>query len=268
MQLAQYADRRSGSLSGGNKRKLSVAMAIIGEPPVIFLDEPSTGMDPFARRFMWSVIQDIAEKRRQSVVVLTTHSMEEAEALCSKIAIQVDGQLRCFGSAQQLRSQYGKGYEVACKFSATPQESVELLCGQWSVDKDDQMQRPRALEVLAGDAERLKAATEAMGPLAGDVDHVLARTLAEWCSTHERLRQIEAFLKDHSQDVALLEWHGPTARWRMGDLNESHLANLMRDITEKKKSFGLSDFSINQASLEQIFNAFAAEAGQTASSPS
>ena len=99
----------------GNKRKLSVGIALIGEPPIIFLDEPSTGMDPFARRFMWGVIDDVAEKRKKSVVVLTTHSMEEGEALCSKIAIQVDGQLNCFSSVQQVKGTYGTGYEVPMK---------------------------------------------------------------------------------------------------------------------------------------------------------
>merc|ERR1712078_18365 len=90
------------------------------------------GMDPFARRFMWSVIQDVAEKRGQSVVVLTTHSMEEAEALCSTIAIQVDGQLRCLGSAQQLKSKYGEGYEVSVKFGSPPEEVILQACEQWA----------------------------------------------------------------------------------------------------------------------------------------
>lgn len=60
MNLEQYRDKLSGTLSGGNKRKLSVAMAMIGNPNIIFLDEPSTGMDPRARRFMWKVISRIS----------------------------------------------------------------------------------------------------------------------------------------------------------------------------------------------------------------
>ena len=60
MNLIEYAKRAAGKLSGGNKRKLSVAIAMIGNPPVIFLDEPSAGMDPHARRFMWQVIERIS----------------------------------------------------------------------------------------------------------------------------------------------------------------------------------------------------------------
>ena len=76
MDLEKYEDRLSGTLSGGNKRKLSVALAMIGNPSIIFLDEPSTGMDPKARRFMWKVISKITTERRQSTVILTTHAME------------------------------------------------------------------------------------------------------------------------------------------------------------------------------------------------
>mmetsp|Transcript_21756 Transcript_21756/g.21480 ORF Transcript_21756/g.21480 Transcript_21756/m.21480 type:complete len:157 (+) Transcript_21756:186-656(+) len=81
LDLDSFRDVRCEKLSGGNKRKLSVAMAIIGNPPIVFLDEPSTGMDPKAKRFMWSVISKISTLRKKSTIILTTHSMEEAEAL-------------------------------------------------------------------------------------------------------------------------------------------------------------------------------------------
>ena len=102
-------------MSGGNKRKLCVAIALIGNPPVILLDEPSAGMDPEARRFMWSVIANYA-KRKSGAVVLTTHSMEEAEALSTKLGIMVKGgTLKCFGSAQHIKSKFGQGYIVEIK---------------------------------------------------------------------------------------------------------------------------------------------------------
>ena len=94
MNLEQYVNKRSGTLSGGNKRKLSVAMAMLGNPPVVFLDEPSAGMDPKARRFMWEIIADISTRGKNSAVILTTHSMEEAEALSTGMGIMVDGQFK------------------------------------------------------------------------------------------------------------------------------------------------------------------------------
>ncbi len=74
-------------------------MALIGNPPIIFMDEPSAGMDPQARRFMWSVIAKVSKVQKKSAVILTTHSMEEVEALSDRLGIFVKGGLfRCFGS--------------------------------------------------------------------------------------------------------------------------------------------------------------------------
>lgn len=82
---------------------------MIANPTVNFLDEPSTGMDPETRRFMWDYITSVREGR---ALVLTTHSMEEADALCSRIGIMIRGQLRALGSSQELKSDFGEGYQV------------------------------------------------------------------------------------------------------------------------------------------------------------
>ena len=110
MDLQDYANAKANTLSGGNKRKLSVAMAIIGNPPLIFLDEPSTGVDPKAKRFMWDIVSKISTQRKKSAVILTTHSMDEAEALCSKMGIMVDGEFMCFGYSTYIKDKYGTGY--------------------------------------------------------------------------------------------------------------------------------------------------------------
>ena len=94
MDLEEYEKKYASKLSNGNKRKLSVAMAMIGNPPIVFLDEPSTGMDPKAKRFMWDIISKISALRKKSAVILTTHSMEEAEALSTKLSIMVDGHFK------------------------------------------------------------------------------------------------------------------------------------------------------------------------------
>ena len=107
--LGAICDRRCGSYSGGNKRKLSLAIALIGDPSVLFLDEPSTGMDPVSRRFTWSVISAVADSRS---VILTSHSMEEVEALCNLIGIMVSGRLRVLGSIQHLKSRFGDMYHL------------------------------------------------------------------------------------------------------------------------------------------------------------
>jgi len=115
MGLTKYADKVAGSYSGGNKRKLMVAQAMIGNPPIILLDEPSTGMDPEARRDMWNVISRISSQKKQASVILTTHSMEEAEVLSKRIAILVEGELKCIGNKQKLKDKFGKGFEIDIK---------------------------------------------------------------------------------------------------------------------------------------------------------
>jgi ABC-type multidrug transport system ATPase subunit len=90
-------------------------------PQIVFLDEPSTGMDPAARRDMWRLISRMVSGDNQvsdsekTSVVLTTHSMEECEALCGRIAIMAGGKIRCLGSAQHLKSRFGKGWQVEVK---------------------------------------------------------------------------------------------------------------------------------------------------------
>jgi len=111
LSLSPHADKPSCTYSGGNKRKLSLGIAIIGDPDVLFIDEASSGMDPVSSRKMWALINKISERRS---VVLTTHSMEEAEALCTRVGIMTSGRMRCLGSVQHLKNKFlpGSGYTV------------------------------------------------------------------------------------------------------------------------------------------------------------
>lgn len=97
--LSLFTDTLAVALSGGNKRKLSLAVAMIGRPKIIYIDEASTGVDPGSRRTMWKAIR---HEGQNSAVVMTTHAMEEAEAISSKIAIMVSGWFRSFGTLQEI----------------------------------------------------------------------------------------------------------------------------------------------------------------------
>jgi ATP-binding cassette subfamily A (ABC1) protein 3 len=126
MDLDIYKTKQCGIYSGGNKRKLSVALAMIGDPKILFLDEPSTGMDPGARHALWNAIMEIQAKGTS--VILTSHSMEECEALCSRLAIMVNGQFQCIGAVQHLRSRFGRGYtlEVEVGEKMTNAQKIKL----------------------------------------------------------------------------------------------------------------------------------------------
>ncbi|GFY44551.1 ATP-binding cassette sub-family A member 17 [Trichonephila inaurata madagascariensis] len=124
--LSAHADKQTQFYSGGNKRKLSVALSLIGSPPLILLDEPTAGVDPVSRRKIWNILSQ-ARNNTGAAVILTTHSMEESEALCNRLAIMVNGRFRCLGSIQQLKSKYGQGYTVIIKMKREHQDSQEAM---------------------------------------------------------------------------------------------------------------------------------------------
>jgi len=105
--LMDKKDTLSVELSGGMKRKLSVAIAFIGGSKIIFLDECTAGMDPYSRRKIWLLLQKYKSKK---TIIMTTHFMEEAELLGDHIAIMAKGKLRCSGTSMQLKNKFGVGY--------------------------------------------------------------------------------------------------------------------------------------------------------------
>lgn len=102
--LKSVAKKRAGKLSGGWQRKLSIALALASEPKILFLDEPTLGLDVIARRELWKLISDL---KRSMTIVLTTHYMEEAEALSDRIGIMKDGKLLFVGAKEELFSLTG-----------------------------------------------------------------------------------------------------------------------------------------------------------------
>ncbi|KAI8838124.1 hypothetical protein BC829DRAFT_447484 [Chytridium lagenaria] len=107
--LTTLENRKTKGLSGGEKRRLSIAIALIGDPAVVFLDEPTTGLDPEVRRLIWNIVTNAREGK---TIILTTHSMEEAEALCQRIGIMAKGTLRCLANPIRLKDLYGSGFKL------------------------------------------------------------------------------------------------------------------------------------------------------------
>uniref|UniRef100_A0A8W7P6N4 ABC transporter domain-containing protein n=1 Tax=Anopheles coluzzii TaxID=1518534 RepID=A0A8W7P6N4_ANOCL len=117
LNFMKHIDKRVKEYSGGNKRKLSTALALLANPAVVYLDEPTTGMDPGAKRHLWNVIINV--KKAGKSIVLTSHSMEECEALCTRLAIMVNGEFKCIGSTQHLKNKFSKGYFLTIKLNRT-----------------------------------------------------------------------------------------------------------------------------------------------------
>jgi len=131
LQIEEHASKFAKNCSGGTRRKLSYALSMLGRPAIVLMDEPSTGMDPQSKRFLWNTISASFQGERGAI--LTTHSMEEADALCSRLGIMVKGEMSCIGTGQHLKNRYGSGYLLEIKLKSLASES-NGLAEQTSVD--------------------------------------------------------------------------------------------------------------------------------------
>ena len=128
--LSEAADRRAGKLSGGQRRRLDLAVAVIGQPDLIFLDEPTTGFDPAARRQAWDVVRGLTSQGR--TVLLTTHYLDEAEALADRIGIIARGKIIAEGTMADLRRRFGGRTRIQWRHDPTRQPPIAALPGAWA----------------------------------------------------------------------------------------------------------------------------------------
>ena len=119
--LADVLNRKAGKLSGGYGRRVSIAMALISEPKILFLDEPTLGLDVIARHELWETIRAL---RGKVTIILTTHYMEEAEALSDRIAIMKNGKLLAVGTAKELKERAGTNDFEAAFVSIVKERAV------------------------------------------------------------------------------------------------------------------------------------------------
>lgn len=123
LNYTKHLDKELRKCSGGNRRKVSTSIAILGDPVIMFLDEPTSGMDPGARRNVWDVIIN-RRHRTGTSVVLSSHSMDECEALCTKLAIMVNGEFKCIGSVQHLKSKFSKGIWLVLRIRTSMESEI------------------------------------------------------------------------------------------------------------------------------------------------
>ncbi len=144
--LTEHADRRVRALSGGQARRLDVALALIGRPELIFLDEPTTGFDPSARRAAWDVIARLAEGG--TTVLLTTHYMDEARALAHRVGVMRDGELVAVGPPEELVASLARTEVRFRQPDGTGAEALAALAGGTLVE------RPGRLAIAVDDPTR------------------------------------------------------------------------------------------------------------------
>ncbi|GAV57854.1 ABC_tran domain-containing protein/ABC2_membrane_3 domain-containing protein [Cephalotus follicularis] len=190
--LLKHANKPSFTLSGGNKRKLSVAIAMIGDPPIVILDEPSTGMDPIAQRFMWEVISRLSTRQGKTAVILTTHSMNEAQALCTRIGIMVGGRLRCIGSPQHLKTRFGNHLELEVKLTEVSSVELENFC---RIIQEMLFDFPSHSRILLDDLEVCMSGVESITSENASVAEIrlsqgMIMILGRWLGNEERIKSL------------------------------------------------------------------------------
>lgn len=129
--LGPFITRRYGQLSGGQKRRIQFALALVGQPDLLFLDEPTTGLDTEARRALWAVVRDVAANG--ALVVLTTHYLEEADALADRVLVLKDGRIIADDTADRLRARLG-GAIIDC-VSALSDDALSALPGLITISR-------------------------------------------------------------------------------------------------------------------------------------
>ncbi|XP_058458945.1 cholesterol transporter ABCA5-like [Malaya genurostris] len=230
LHIHEHANKQTQHCSGGTRRKLSYAMAMVGAPKVVLLDEPSTGMDPKSKRFLWDTI--LASFHGKRCAMLTTHSMEEADALCSRVGIMVKGELRCLGSTQHLKNLYGAGYTLEIKL-----KHVESVYNDTPIESQP-----------SSSQEQLQ--------LDQSVDHIAANPVINNCIDN-RSMALRNFVTDLFPSATLEESFADRLVYSVPQQVVSSLAECFSRLEKAKTELDIEEYSFSQTTLEQVFLKFA-----------
>ena len=264
MSLSEFTNKISGRLSGGNKRKLSVAISFLCSPPIVLLDEPSTGMDPEARRFMWSVIHKISTKGKKASVIMTTHSMDEAETLCKRMAIMVNGEFVCLGKAGQIKEKYGYGYEIEVRIKPLSETQFEKIIRDYKLDKNMKVNIKNIESILnhLGDSNFIKELTKGRfgSKIIRDIqinNDIPIRTLVSWTFFVKNALKFIKKAQQYFEKIILTEHIDNNFLFKLKKNHKTRSIGFFFGLFENNKdNCFVTEYSIQQTSLEQIFNMF------------
>lgn len=235
--LWEKRDTYSCRLSGGMKRKLSVAIAFCGGSKVVVLDEPTSGMDPFSRRFTWNVIRHYRQNR---IIILTTHFMDEADILGDRIAIMSDGKLRCAGSPLYLKKLFGTGYQLTIEKNQVlghPPHGGIQSGAPINIDECDE----GALEVIeAGHRDDMAAQIIALNDRTNRTSYACTR-------------ELKHIVTSVVPEATLLSDVGSELRYQL-PMESSHLFTVMfQQLDEQIKKGSMSCYGVSMTTLDEVF---------------
>jgi ABC-type multidrug transport system ATPase subunit len=232
VKLTKFRKYLVRELSGGMKRRLSLGIALIGEPPIVFLDEPTTGLDPKNKREIWDILSHCKENR---CMILTTHLMDEAETLCDRIGIILKGKIRCLGSQYKLKAEYGKGFKIC--FNLKP------------YTYDTNYTKEKEEENLKKLKDIIKESSDRKIGFVFDKNKIIEQNKRN----ELRFQKLEKFLLGiFDKDCKLMEKHRSAAIFEIGS-NVFNPELLFKKIEESKEELEISNWAISQIDLEDIF---------------
>ena len=230
--LMKFKNYLVRELSGGMKRRLSLGIALIGEPPIVFLDEPTTGLDPKNKREIWDILSHCKENR---CMILTTHLMDEAETLCDRIGIILKGKIRCLGSQYKLKAEYGKGFKLCINLKPYLLED--------SYSNEDKIENLKKLENI------IKETSDRKMGFFFDKNKIIEQNK----KNEKRIKKIKQFLNTiFNKNCNLMEKHRSAAIFEIGsDVFNPEL--LFQKLEENKEELEITNLAISQIDLEDIF---------------
>ena len=226
--LTAHLDKNVGNYSGGMIRRVTFANALLGSPPVIFLDEPTAGMDPATRRLMWQLIYKI-KRDKNCAVLLTTHFMDEADILSDRIGILAEGVLISSGTSLFLKHKFGAGYclTVSPKFVAPPTKAIDLVhqVEDKQAKEKDKLKRVSDVSIVTGSSS------------AQSDDHAAAHF-----KDQEECQACHALIKQHIPKALMVEpWV-----WSLPVKSAGRFPQLLVNLHDY-------DFSLGLTTLEEVF---------------
>ena len=204
---------------------------------------------------MWAVIQRIASERKRTIVI-TTHSMEEAEALSTKIAIMASGRFRCLGTVTELKNLYGAGFELDMRVQLPSESALTAKLSSWGIQEGATIRRKDCAKICREvSQDRADTIDKELGGLS---DKVNAKVFAEWSVQCDFIDEARAFVpKVVPGKVSVLEAVGRSLKFLIKEANS--VLDIFEAVENNKGKVNIDEYSISQFSLEQIFNDFARE---------
>ena len=266
MNLIWFKNTLSVNLSGGNKRKLSVAISLICNPSIILLDEPSAGMDPEARRYMWRVLNNISLTRRKSSIIITTHSMEEAEILCKRIGILVTGEFKCIGSKDEIKDKYGYGFEINFQINIPDLNTIYNMFYVSEEDKDkniyfNYLDECLRLYYLTKYKSQLKQGLFGNKILSeiSKKGYIPFVKILLWIYYLKNALGMISLIKQYFNEIICIDYNENNFVFKIKRSKikgEKSIGFLFGLIHDNKNRFNIGPFNLKYTSLEYIFNKF------------